>query len=144
MGRKPMQQSKSNNLYLIVTTLLFVFTTSMVLVGCSGKEDATETGVSFSKQIVPILQGHCYECHLPGKPGEVASGLDMSTYDSLMKGTKFGPVIIPGNAVSSTLIILVEGRADPSINMPHGDRPPLRAEDIHLLRQWINEGALNN
>jgi hypothetical protein len=139
-----MQQSISKNLYLIFTLLLFLFSTSIVLVGCSGKEDASRAGVSFSKQIVPILQDHCFECHLPGKPGQAASGLDMSTYDSLMKGTKFGPVITPGKSVSSTLIILVEGRADPSINMPHGDRPPLRAEDIHLLRQWIDEGALNN
>jgi hypothetical protein len=117
---------------------------TLVLVGCNGDTPPAPPEVSFSKQIIPILQNHCLECHVPGKPGEVASGLDLSTYDGLMKGTKYGPVITPGKSVSSTLIILVEGRADPSINMPHGDRAPLRDEQIQLLRQWINQGAKNN
>ncbi|WP_455199105.1 c-type cytochrome domain-containing protein [Kaarinaea lacus] len=100
--------------------------------------------VSYSSEIVPILQKYCMECHVPGGPGQQASGLDMSTYESLMKGTKFGPVIKPGDSLSSTLAILVEGRADPSIKMPHGNRQGLSAEEIKTLRAWIDQGAKNN
>jgi hypothetical protein len=68
----------------------------------------------------------------------------MQTYDSLMKGTKFGPVIKPEDALSSTLMILIDGRADPSINMPHGNNEPLSGEQIKLFEKWINQGAKNN
>jgi hypothetical protein len=117
--------------------------TSFLLTACddSGKD---QQKISYSKQVIPILQKHCLECHVPGEPGQQASGLDMSTHQSLMKGTRFGPVIKPGDSLSSTLVILVEGRADPSIKMPHGDRPSPSAAEIKTLRQWIDQGALNN
>jgi hypothetical protein len=100
--------------------------------------------ISFTKDIQPILAKHCLECHQAGGAGETASGLNMASYQGLMKGTKFGPVIKPGDSLSSTLVILVEGRADPSIRMPHGDRPPLSQEEIGQIRQWIDQGAKEN
>ena len=117
--------------------------TLFLIVGCDGG-DKVQHQVSYSQEIIPILQKHCLECHVPDAPGQLASGLDMSTHALLMKGTKFGPVIKAGDSLSSTLIILVEGRADPSIKMPHGDRPSLSANEIKTLRQWIDQGAANN
>ena len=60
-----------------------------------------------------------------------------------MKGTRFGPVVKPGDTLTSTLIMLVEGRADPSIKMPHG-RQPLSKDEIGALRAWVEQGAKNN
>ncbi len=114
----------------------------VVLAGCS--KEPEELPVSFSKDVMPVLQKHCSECHLPGGVGEVASGLDLSSYESTMKGTKFGAIVRPGDSTSSTLSILTEGRADPSINMPHGDRPPLSKEETSIIAKWINQGAENN
>lgn len=114
----------------------------VVLAGCS--KEPEELPVSFSKDVMPVLQKHCSECHLPGGVGEVASGLDLSSYESTMKGTKFGAIVRPGDSTSSTLSILTEGRADPSINMPHGDRPPLSKEETGIIAKWINQGAENN
>lgn len=122
---------------------LLVLITPLFLMGCDGGEKVLPK-ISYSKQVIPILQTHCLECHVPGAPGEKASGLDVSTHQALMKGTKFGPVIKAGDSLSSTLVILVEGRADPSIKMPHGDRPALSASEIKTLRQWIDQGAMNN
>lgn len=84
------------------------------------------------------------ECHQSGGPGFEASGLNMQSYDTLMKGTKFGPVIKPGDAISSTLVRLIKGKADPSINMPHGGRQPLSEVEIQQVETWINQGAKNN
>lgn len=123
--------------------LLLVLTAPLILTACDGGEKP-QAKVSYSKEIIPILQKHCLECHVPNAPGQLASGLDMSTHQSLMKGTKFGPVIKAGDSLSSTLVILVEGRADASIKMPHGDRPSLSADEIKSLRQWIDQGAENN
>ncbi len=114
----------------------------VVLAGCS--KEPEELPVSFSKDVMPVLQKHCSECHLPGGAGEVASGLDLSTYEGTMKGTKFGAIVRPGDSTSSTLSILIEGRADPSINMPHGDRPPLSKDETGIIAKWINQGAKNN
>lgn len=127
----------------IRSCLMLAMITPLILTGCGGGKKAAQQ-VSFNKDITPILQKHCFECHLPGKPGQVASGLDMTNYQTLMKGTKFGPVIKPGNSVSSTLVILVEGHADPSIKMPHGNRPPLSADEVKTIRQWIDQGAKDN
>ena len=40
--------------------------------------------------------------------------------------------------------MLVEGRADPSLKMPHGDAKPLEPTEIATIRQWVEQGAKNN
>ena len=42
------------------------------------------------------------------------------------------------------LVMLVEGRADPSLKMPHGDAKPLETAEIATIRQWVEQGAKNN
>lgn len=102
-----------------------------------------EPAVSFSQDVRPVLDQNCIECHDMGGKGQVASGLDMSSYDSLMKGTRFGPMIIAGDVEGSNLLVLIEGRADPSISMPHGQKS-IPKEDIQTIRLWIKQGAKNN
>jgi hypothetical protein len=110
---------------------------ALALSGCA------PSNVSYSKDVQPILSKNCAECHAPGKEGYVASGLDVTSYQSLMKGGKFGPLVKPGDSLSSSLNMLVEGRAHPSIRMPHG-RAKLPDADIEILKVWVNEGAKNN
>ena len=101
------------------------------------------SGVSYNKDVQPILARNCSECHAPGQKGFEASGLDTTSYQSLMKGGKFGQLVKPGDALSSALNMLVEGRAHPSIQMPHG-RAKLPDKEIKILKVWVNEGAKNN
>ena len=128
----------------IYSSIVFIGIISVISVGLSGCGKKPEREVSFSKDIRPIIDANCIKCHAPGGQGYQASGLTMQSYETLMKGTKFGPVIKAGDALSSTLMILIDGRADPSINMPHGDNEPLSGEQIKLFEQWINQGAKNN
>jgi len=102
-----------------------------------------EREVSFKGDIQPILAQSCLECHSAGGAGYEKSGLLMSSYEDLMKGTRFGVIIKPGDTLTSALIMLVEGRADPSIRMPH-HKDPLSKEQIGLLRSWVEQGAKNN
>jgi hypothetical protein len=108
--------------------------------GCAGKQQE----VSYQKDVAPILAANCASCHVPGQPGYVASGLELGTYDSLMKGTKFGQVVIPGDPLTSVLVMLIEGRADPSLKMPHGGAKPLSKVEIKTIRRWVKQGARNN
>jgi hypothetical protein len=105
---------------------------------------AREEAVSFSQDVKPIIDKNCLACHKEGGKGFEASGFSMVTYDELMKGTKFGPMIIAGDSAGSNMIVLMEGRADPSISMPHGSMNPVRKADIETLRLWVDQGAKNN
>ena len=110
----------------------------LALTACS-----KEPVVSYSQDVKPILDRSCIECHQADGAGTMASGLDMTSYDSLMKGTRFGPMIIAGDVEGSNLLVLMEGRADPSISMPHGQKS-IPKEEIETIRSWISQGARNN
>src|ERR1700685_319870 len=71
---------------------------------------ASQPVQSYADDIVPIFKGWCISCHQPGGQGYEASGVDLTSYDGLMKGTKFGPVVIPGQPDTSSLIALIYGR----------------------------------
>lgn len=111
----------------------------ILLVACGG-----EPAVSYSQDVKPILDQHCLDCHQAGGEGLVISGLNMMTYEDLMKGTRAGPMIIAGDVEGSNLLVLMEGRADPSISMPHGEQKRVAKQDIHTIRLWIEQGAKNN
>lgn len=110
---------------------------TLALSACGQKD------VSYVADVQPIIKQYCLECHAEGGEGQVKSGLLMSSYDSLMKGTKFGAIVKPGDSLSSVLIMLIEGRADPSIKMPHG-KDSLPKEKIEVLKKWVEQGARNN
>ena len=116
---------------------------SAVILGTVMLSACGPRNVSFTKEVQPILSKNCSECHTPGKPGFEASGLDTTAYAAFMKGGKFGPLVKPGDAFTSALNMLVEGRAHPSIRMPHG-KNKLPDGDIETLKVWVNEGAKNN
>ncbi len=104
---------------------------------------AAEHPATYSEDILPIIKVRCLECHQPGGSGYEKSGLDLRTYESLMKGTKYGPIVVPGDAFTSNLMVLVEGRAASKIRMPHNRKKLTRCE-INAFRRWINRGAKDN
>lgn len=109
-------------------------------VGCTSPSE-----VSYSKDVSPIFTAYCAECHTSNPPGRgyAESLFSTENYANLMKGTKYGPVIIPGDAASSTLVRMVEGSVDRKIRMPHG-KGPLPIQDAATIRDWVSHGAKNN
>jgi hypothetical protein len=99
--------------------------------------------VSFSGDVLPLLQFRCGSCHRPGGEGFENSGFDVSSYDTVTKGAKFGPMIIPGDPESSSLMRLLDWRVSPEIQMPHGKKQ-LSICDRDLIRTWIFKGAKDN
>ena len=98
---------------------------------------------SFKEDVMPVFVGRCVSCHQPGGEGFVKSGLDLTSYAGVMKGTKFGPMIIPGDPESSNLMLLLDWRASPELRMPHGKKQ-LNSCDRNDIRAWIREGAKDN
>jgi hypothetical protein len=100
--------------------------------------------VSYKNDVLPIIHDYCLNCHEPGGKGYEKSGLDMRTYQSLMKGTRFGSVIKPGDSFTSILTQVVEGRVHASIKMPLGMEGGLAKDKIGTLKKWVDQGAKNN
>ena len=123
--------------------LLFPIAITFLWIVAQAPAARADEPVSFSEDIFPIIQIRCPVCHNPGGEGYEKSGLDMRSYEGLMKGTKFGPVVVPGDAFTSNLNVLVEGRAAKAIQMPKHMKK-LTSCDIDLFRRWVNQGAKNN
>ena len=116
------------------------------LSGCGQKD------VSFSADVQPILDVACSQCHSSSGEGIVASGFSVETYQSVMKGTNLGAVVVPGSSISSTLYRVIAGKTDPQIRMPphhedawaDGRGTPLADDEIEMIAAWIDQGARNN
>jgi Planctomycete cytochrome C len=104
---------------------------------------AAQPQVSFSEDILPLLKWKCASCHQSGGEGYEKSGLDLTSYEGVMKGTKFGPMVVPGDPDLSNLMLLLDWRAAPAIRMPHGKKQ-LSICDRNTIRTWIREGAKGN
>ena len=89
---------------------------------------------TFESDIKPILDTRCVLCHGANAP---QANLDLRSLESLLKGGKSGPAIVPGSADGS---ILVEKLVTKS--MPPMD-PKLSAAEVAAIRGWIDAGALN-
>ncbi|MFN7936531.1 MAG: PSD1 and planctomycete cytochrome C domain-containing protein [Bryobacteraceae bacterium] len=81
-----------------------------------------------------ILQSKCFQCH-----GQVqSSGLDLRTPESLKKGGKRGPAVIPGDSSNSLLFKAISRTGD--LHMPPG-KAPLTPAEIATIKTWIDSGA---
>ena len=97
---------------------------------------AATHSVDFMKEIKPILEGRCANCHGHGR---AKGSFRMDTRETFLKGGSTGEVIIPGKSAESYLIELVMG-FDPDSVMPKKGTK-LSKEQISLLRAWIDQGA---
>jgi len=98
--------------------------------------------VSFKTDVMPILEDHCISCHKPGGKGHAKSGLDLTSYQGLMKGTIYGPSLFPGNSEVSTFTKLLTG-TNKGLKMPMGLNASgtLDRQYILLMRKWVAQGA---
>lgn len=108
-----------------------------------GFNATAQEAASFKEDVFPIIELRCLECHVPGGAGYEASGLDLRTYDGLMKGTNHGPVVVPRSAFESNLVAVIDHRTDPAIRMPHNAKKMSKCERF-AIRAWINQGARDN
>lgn len=111
-----------------------------------------ERPVSYIEEVQPILFASCLSCHDKNSEGFLNSGFSLDSYDDVMKGTKFGPVVVAGSPESSSLYLVVAHKTAPEIHMPphtddalaEGRGISLTEEQIELFRLWIVQGALDN
>ena len=78
----------------------------------------------------------CTVCHGGAEP---RAGLSLDDYKSMMKGSKRGPVIVPGNPAGSEIVRRLKGASEP--RMPFDGPPWLSDDEVTLIEQWIAAGA---
>ena len=93
--------------------------------------------VDFEKEIRPVFARHCYSCHGPEKQRNNFRLDDKAA--ALKGGDDYAPDIVPGKSDESPLIHFVAGLVADRIMPQKGER--LTAEQISLLRAWIDQGA---
>ncbi len=86
------------------------------------------TNVTYTNDIIPILERECYTCHGSSAPG---GGYILNTYTGLSVSVNDGSLL--GAVAHETGFS----------NMPKGGNQLLDC-DIQFIRTWINQGALNN
>lgn len=96
-------------------------------------------GLTYEKDIKPIFEKSCIECHGPEKQkGRVR----LDSLEATLKSGK-GKAVVPGKSAESLLVISVARVSeDPDHNMPpEGKGEPLTKEQVGLIRAWIDQGV---
>src|SRR5262245_54015060 len=86
--------------------------------------------VDFTHEIQPIFQARCAKCH---------GGEKQMAQLNLLDQRSVARVVIAGNSKDSRLVRRISGLNNEA-RMPKDDEP-LKAEQIELIKRWIDEGA---
>ncbi|MFO0908007.1 MAG: PSD1 and planctomycete cytochrome C domain-containing protein [Isosphaeraceae bacterium] len=99
---------------------------------------AAEPPVDFSRDILPILSDHCFQCHGPDARARKGD-LRLDTKADALRATD--PVIVPGKSDESELIARVVTREPDEVMPPPKTGKALNARQVELLRRWVDAGA---
>ena len=93
--------------------------------------------IDFVKEVRPILEARCFECH---GPESQKSSFRLDLREAAMKGGSEGVAIVPGKSGESALIAHITAPADDEMRMPpKGER--LSSAEVGVLKTWIDAGA---
>ena len=99
---------------------------------------AADLPIDYKKQIKPILATKCFACHGALKQ---EAGLRLDAESLIRKGGESGQVVIPGKARQSLLLKKISTKDIDERMPPQSEGEPLTAQQIALLRKWIDQGA---
>jgi hypothetical protein len=116
--------------------IAIITATLTISVAAQNSSQPAQTAVDFTRDIQPILQASCYECHGSKK---TKAHLRLDSAAGIVKGGETGPIIVPGKSEQSLMVRRILG-LDGDDRMPK-DEDPLSTEQIALIRSWIDQGA---
>ena len=117
-------------------SILFLSGLSTVgLMAGSGPSPSVDRDVDFARDIRPILEASCNQCH---GPEQSMNGLRLDTREAALTGGQSGPAMLPGDGSSSLLYRKIVGDA-PGSPMPLAGK--LAADQVEMIRIWLDQGA---
>jgi len=104
------------------------------------QSDGAESAEYFEREIRPILQQRCVECHSRTLASENGD-LDLETVEGIAAGGSRGGLFAgTGEAAGKGLLLQAVEYADPDLQMPPSGRLP--ASEIAKLQHWVRAGAV--
>ncbi|MDA1276211.1 MAG: hypothetical protein O2960_19525 [Verrucomicrobia bacterium] len=140
---KPVSRNGSRRSFILPFFLYFCFAASSIVlhsaeVDPSALPPPAQRQVDFDRDIQPILEASCLRCHGPERP---KSRFRVDNHDRILKGGDGGIDVIPGDSQNSPLIHYVARLVEDMEMPPAGKGDPLSAEQVSLLRAWIDQGV---
>src|SRR5437879_4479892 len=108
----------------------------VALLAIAGSAAAADRAVDFARDVRPILVKHCTACH---GAEEQKSGLRLDAGSLVHRGGDQGAGVVPGKSAESLLVKVLSGGGEIP-RMPL-DEEPLSADQIGILKRWIDQGA---
>ncbi|MBU6400499.1 MAG: DUF1549 domain-containing protein, partial [Verrucomicrobia bacterium] len=96
--------------------------------------------VDFSAQVRPILSSHCFKCHGTDESSRKAK-LRLDQRDHAIVDHKGNRPIVPGDPAHSELVRRITATDLDDVMPPPKEHHPLTAQEVALLKRWIQEGA---
>ena len=96
---------------------------------------ATKAKVKY-EDVQKILTVSCVRCHGAGRP---RGGIELTSYETVMKGGENGPVVVAKDLKKSPLYLAISGAPGYRQMPPRG--PQLDAKDVKTIEAWIKAGA---
>jgi len=96
----------------------------------------TAGGGPVYEDVAPIFEANCTMCHNGPK---APKGLQLTSYENVMKGSSRGAVVLPGKAAESEIVKRIRGISTP--RMPLSGPPWLEETEMQLIEKWIEAGA---
>ncbi len=110
-------------------------------------KDKNAAKVDFQKEIWPILEKRCVECHETphagpdGKMKKAKGGVVLDSKDGITT-SKRGKLVVAKNAAGSMLYEAISLPADDEDRMPPAKKgDPLPKDQVELIQRWIDQGA---
>jgi hypothetical protein len=101
---------------------------------------AAAAGPDFDRDVRPVLADHCFACHGPDASRRKA-GLRLDRREDVFRARSGEAAVVPGSPDGSLLWARVRSQTAPDAMPPRKFGKPLSAEQLRLLRRWIECGA---
>jgi mono/diheme cytochrome c family protein len=111
-----------------------LFSAAGWLVAISAVAASADENSGFARGAGQVFERHCLQCH---NDTDKKGGLSLATAKVALAGGENGAIIEPGQPDSSPILDYITGDKP---EMPKG-KPPLKAEQVEAIRQWIAAGA---
>ena len=91
--------------------------------------------VDFAREIQPIFEASCVQCHARGKS---KGGFSLETRADFLAGGDAGAPALAGQSAESTVVAMISG-LNPEIVMPKKGKK-LTPDQVAVFRAWIDQG----
>ena len=121
------------------THLGSVLLLAVTVAGAEFVDQSKSAKRTYEADVAPIVSRLCNPCHLA--ESENPSGLRLDTFETMIAGGEKGKPIVAGKPDESILYLKLQEDPPFGKQMPRGKKK-ITKEEIRVIREWIEQGAL--